>query len=393
MRTLSTTMLLFVLSHNTRTIHGFATPHLVQRNGISTRSTLSPYYPLFATDPSVDPEVKSLNPTPILWKYAKPIALGIALLSATTVFDGASAAMSGGRMGGSFSAPTRSAPMPRMSGGYRGGGGAYYGGGGAALMAPSPMYYAPAAPMLYGSPGVMTVSRGWSPFDFLVLGGFGFVFISSLLRGGTEGVMEEGVVTGSALGDGVSVARVSVAIEVPNRDDRGSLLSVLAQTARSANTETRRGVQQLTSQVALEVLRRKASIVAGSTSYQHFRDVRKAERTFNQWSVDERSKFEKENTNRFGGTDRSVKGERTSSNESRATMAVVTFVLSIQGDSTKVPKIRSTADLEAALSRVAADSKVDDCLLSAEILWTPEDRNEVLTRRDVVADYPGLIDV
>ena len=38
----------------------------------------------------------------------------------------------------------------------------------------------------------------------------------------------------------------------------------------------------------------------------------------------------------------------------------------------------------------ALDAKADECLRGAEILWTPEERDETLTMRDVLADYPGL---
>jgi uncharacterized membrane protein len=71
-------------------------------------------------------------------------------------------------------------------------------------------------------------------------------------------------------------------------------------------------------------------------------------------------------------------------------MAVVTLVLAIDGDSTKLPLINSLNDVEDALRRIASDSKVDECLQGAEILWTPDDRSETLTLRDVVADYPEL---
>ena len=73
------------------------------------------------------------------------------------------------------------------------------------------------------------------------------------------------------------------------------------------------------------------------------------------------------------------------------TQAVVTLVLAIDGDSTEIPtRINSVGDVEDALRKIASDSKVDDCLQSAEILWTPEDRTETLTLREVVADYPEL---
>lgn len=71
-------------------------------------------------------------------------------------------------------------------------------------------------------------------------------------------------------------------------------------------------------------------------------------------------------------------------------MAVVTLVLSIDGDSTKVPRITSLEDVEESLRKIASDSKMDDCLQSVEILWTPEERSETLTLKDVIADYPTL---
>ena len=52
--------------------------------------------------------------------------------------------------------------------------------------------------------------------------------------------------------------------------------------------------------------------------------------------------------------------------------------------------MNSWQDVWDGLRQIAADVRVDDCLLSAEVLWTPEDQSDVLTRRDVAADYPDL---
>lgn len=71
-------------------------------------------------------------------------------------------------------------------------------------------------------------------------------------------------------------------------------------------------------------------------------------------------------------------------------MAVVTLVLSIDGDSTKVPPVRSLSDVEEALRKISSDAKMDDCLQSVEVLWTPEERTETLSLKDVIADYPTL---
>ena len=76
-----------------------------------------------------------------------------------------------------------------------------------------------------------------------------------------------GSIDQSTLGPGVSVAEISVAIEVPDRDSPGSIL----------RTDSRVGLQDLTSQVAIELLRRKLSIVAASTRGYHYRDENKAQ--------------------------------------------------------------------------------------------------------------------
>ena len=90
-------------------------------------------------------------------------------------------------------------------------------------------------------------------------------------------------------------------------------------------------------------------------------------------------------------SDRSRKLPPTSQQLPQATLAVVTLVLCIEGDSTKIPSIiRSTSDLQNALSRISSDVVVDSCLQGAEILWTPQDRMETLSMQDVIADYPNL---
>ena len=75
----------------------------------------------------------------------------------------------------------------------------------------------------------------------------------------------------------------------------------------------------------------------------------------------------------------------------QATVGVVSIHVAIEGDSTRLPRIRIRPDLLEALSKLASDAQVGDCLLSAEILWAPEERRELLSMDDVYADYPDLI--
>jgi len=366
---------------------------------------------------------KSAAPTPVLVKAfqdlvgdngtAKPASMvAAAALTLALLFNNpldASAAMSGGRMGGSFSAPSQSRS-------YGGGGGRGYSRGYSSgyysrpsvTIAPTIVpfgggyspFYSPFAfprPFFFGGPGVITYARGPSFFDLLIVGGIGF-FILNAVRAASSGISltdnlaswsDETVA--SALGTGTSVAQITVALDVPNRDDRNSILSVLDRLADTAQTDSRVGIQNLSSQVALELLRRKSSIVSASTRYRHFKDRNQALRDYNSLSVKERAKFEQETVSRFGGVNYGQPvGGSGSSSSGQATVAVVTIMIAIDGDSTKLPQIGSINDVEEALRKIAADAKVDSCLQSAEILWTPEDRSETLSMRDVVADYPQL---
>lgn len=346
------------------------------------------------------------------------MATAAAFALAFMPLQNADAAMSSGRMGGSFRAPrqsmSRPAPMRSSSysrGGYSNrpgmmmapsigyGGGYGYGGGGYATP-----YFSPFAPAVYGGAGVMAVSRGPSVFDLLFLGGFLFAVSQIFLATDTlESASSSSVDTlgSSALGPGTSVVQLSVALEVSNRDDSNSILSVLNRLSLTAKTDTRVGIQNLASHVALEILRRRSTIVSATTETKHFNHREKALREFEIRSIKERSKFESEAVSKYGGVDygssssSSLVGSSSSSSSrlipgDQATMAVITLVLAIDGDSTKLNKINSITDVEQALRLIASDSKVSDCLQSAEILWTPEDRLETLSVRDVIADYPEL---
>ena len=341
-------------------------------------------------------------------------ALAMALVLSPLPSD---AAMSGGRMGGSYSRPAMSRSMPSPSRSY---GGGYSSGYSRSYSRPSiaitPVitpgigygyspFVSPFSPFpgYYGGGygGGAVIARGPSVFDLIFLGSLLVVGTNILQKASSPSLGTSfggfGTSTSSALGAGTSVVKVSVAMEVPNRDDPSSILSVLNRLSKTAKTDSRVGIQNLTSQVALELLRRRSSIVSASSSYQHYKDTSQAQRDYERMAIKERSKFEKETVSKFGGVDYSINPKSSSLPtlggavvDGKATMAVVTLVIAIDGDSTKFSTINSISDVEDALQRISSDSKVDDCLQSVEILWTPEDRTESLSLRDVVADYPEL---
>jgi len=280
-----------------------------------------------------------------------------------------------------------------------------YGGGYSPYMSP----FSPFAPRAYGGPSVISVSRGPSVFDFLFVGGFVLAVIQIFLKSSTtteetfggwtsSSSSSSSSIAQSALGSGSQVVQLSVALEVSDRDDRNSILSVLNRLSQTARTDSRVGIQNLSSQIALEILRKRSSIVSASSYTKNFSNRPKVLREFQDRSIKERSKFESETVSKYGGVDygssstsASIAALRDSSGSNdKATIAVITLILAIDGDSTKLNQIKSIADVEQALQKIATNSKVGDCLQSAEILWTPEDRSETLNKRDVIADYPEL---
>lgn len=328
-------------------------------------------------------------------------------------FSSAFAAPSGGRMGGSFggsssrqsssrsySSPSRSSYNRGYNQGYRSGS---YNSRPNVIVAPSRPNVI-VTPSLggwgYNSPyyspsGVAVIRRGPSVADVFIFGVFAFIMYSVLFRENDFDDSSSSALT-SALGPGVTVAQISVALNVPQKDSPSSILTYLSRLSRTAQTDSRVGVSDLVSQVAMELLRQRRSVFAASSKYTHYRNGDKAQRDYSALAIKERSKFERESISNYGGVDYgndNAKNKSLSGYDSfspQATAAVVTIILSIDGDSTKLPKITSMGDLEKALTAIASDVKVDDCLRSAEVLWTPEDSDDTLSQTDVIVDYPEL---
>jgi len=340
------------------------------------------------------------------------MTLAIFLLPLFLSANDAWAVQSGGRMGGSFGGSSSrsssysrsySAPSSGYSRGYsRGYSSGYYSRPNVIVTPGISPFYSPFSNPFYSpyySPGGVVVSRGPGFGSFLIFAVFALVAFSALGNISSSIGDSIGSAVGSnvqsVLGSGVSAVEISVALNVPDRDSPNSILTSMKRLSRTARTDSRVGLQNLTSQVALELLRRKEDIIAASTSGHNFKDDSKAQREFNNMSIRERSKFQRETVSNYGGVDYSATGEMKRANEysPKATVAVVTMVLLIDGDSTSKTlskRVNSVRDVEEALRRVAADSKADKCLRGAEILWTPEERDETLTMRDVLADYSSL---
>ena len=153
----------------------------------------------------------------------------------------------------------------------------------------------------------------------------------------------------------------------------------------------------LTSDVCLTLLRQKANWQAAAFDAALFRGTpRDAEGSFNRRVVTERAKFEKEEAAPMIGA-------------AAPTLAVVTLVAGVKGngrgalerfargkarvDEASVAELLETLAAEAAAAAYGSGEEADRGMVGVEILWTPSTPDEVLSREEVVLDYPDLIDL
>jgi uncharacterized membrane protein len=282
--------------------------------------------------------------------------------------DALAASRGGGRMGGgSFrSAPSRSYSAPRASGGYgQGYGGGYYGGGGGSFFL---------LPLLLGG-------GGGGLFTLLILGSIAtFLFQSFRQTKGGEGI--------SLANPQVSVTKLQVGLLA---DARG-LQSDLDRIALKANTNTNAGLTQILQETTLSLLRHPEYwVYAGSQS--KLAKMESAEIEFNRLSLTERSKVSGETLSNTSGQ---LKQKESSAiavstpgdlDVQQNEYIVVTLIVGSQGK-LDLPQITSAEDVRRALSQLGAVSS--DRLLALEVMWTPQANGDVLTRDDMITDYPSL---
>jgi uncharacterized membrane protein len=321
---------------------------------------------------------RSLKP---LLKVVLVATLVMSLFFGSTHDAFAAPGRGGGRMGGgSFrSAPSRSYSAPRgrsyggsYGGGYGGGYNRGYGGGGGFFFMPSPW-------MFIGG-------GGGGLFGLLVLIAVGGYLFQTFRQATESG---DGLMGGSAVNPKVSVAKLQVGLLADARSLRDELNAI----ALKSNTSSNAGLSRMLQETTLSLLRHPEYwVYSGAQERQS--QLLAAESEFNRLVLAERSKVS-------GETLSNVSGELKQKDTSALAVAapselaerdpgayiVVTLVVGCQGK-LALPKIESEADVKNALRILG--SVPSDRLMAAEVLWTPQANGDVLTRDEMMSDYPHL---
>ncbi len=317
-----------------------------------------------------------------LISYLKPLlkpfillvlVLGLALGQANDAF---AASRGGGRIGGgSFRSPSpsRGYSSPRSYSPPMGGGG-YYPGGGFGFPFIAPTFF---------------IGGGGSLVTILVFFAIASFLVQTFRRSQVEGSDYDAVANPT-----VSVARLQVGLLASARE----LQADLDKLAASANTGSTAGLAQVLQETTLALLRHPEYWTHANSTVQQSR-LASAEAEFNRLTLSERSKFSREtlsNVNNqlqqapldaiLAGND---EGGSLATQELKdpGEFIVVTLVVGAQGK-LQLPEVNSTEDLRQALGTLGGVA--GDRLLALEVLWTPQAEEDVLTRDDLLVEYPSL---
>jgi uncharacterized membrane protein len=159
----------------------------------------------------------------------------------------------------------------------------------------------------------------------------------------------------------------------------------LRRVARTADTQSVRGLADLLDNSAVLLLREKAGWRFGM--YEVWTgSLQKAEGRFDAWMTETRSEFV-ETYRHFEGKEVVHDGYRPRA-EPDGRYLVVTLLLAVSGMLPHVPSPLREAGAIQALMVLASSTPVNT--LAAYVAWTPEASGEALTEQDLLLGWPQL---
>jgi uncharacterized membrane protein len=295
------------------------------------------------------------------------------------------AALAAPRSGGSFSGRGgfRSSPSS-YSRGYSSGRRSYGGGGSNFIFLPS---------FGWGWGGYGGGGFGLGSLLMLAVVGFGIVTVVRGLRraragGGSGGAMsffgghdDDDEV--DVIPDRAYIYKVQLGLGRSARD----IQERLARFAAEGDTSSESGLAHLLQQTSLELMRHKDSIRYGALEASGPMSLTNGETKMNAAALAERSRFQIE---RVRGADGNVRRSDAAAAESNDALEylVVTLVVAARKPVVQVKEVADPAQLQALLGELGGVPA--SALLGMEVIWTPADPNDSLSKDDLVTTYPEL---
>lgn len=203
----------------------------------------------------------------------------------------------------------------------------------------------------------------------------------------------------AVLDKGVSVVKLQICLD--SSWDYGNIQDALSGIASTnSSPKSRPEMSDLLFDASIALLCHSADWEAVAYEGKKFGAKSEADPFYQKLAVVERTKFEveangKENILSSIIRSRNAGFLRSDAGRSVRTKAVVSILCAISGKSSTVTNgvVRSVADTRNALKKLASYALVDEGenVMAVEVLWTPSEKNTVVTERDMIEDYPELI--
>ncbi|KAK9814971.1 hypothetical protein WJX73_003631 [Symbiochloris irregularis] len=305
------------------------------------------------------------------------VVLSVAALCANP----ASAARSGGRVGGSSFGSARASSS---FGGSRSSG---FGGGSSSFGGLS-RSHTPSLRASGASASFMPVFLGGgygaggggigSVLVWVVVAAVAFGAFQSFMdsKGGDRGLLEAGA-------DRVSVVKLQVGLLGTAR----GMQRDLDRIASRADTSGPSGLHYVLQETVLGLARNPDQCIYGAATVSNERSLDGGEDAFNRLSMEERGKVKEETLVNYGGRSRSGSYSNQRSSNGVQELIVVTILVAVRGG-LKMPRVTSGEELKTALNRLGAIRS--EQTLAVEVLWTPQDDTDYYTKDEMMSDFPAL---
>eukprot|EP00981_Chlorochromonas_danica_P014112 scaffold7402_cov160-Ochromonas_danica.AAC.2 len=257
--------------------------------------------------------------------------------------------------------------------------------------------FSPIMPMPFFMPSPFSFGFGFGfgggPISFL-FNMITFAAVASVLWNvfaRTGGSSFSGDVDSGSLGNGATVIKLQVALDedwAANNNIMNTLATIAARQGTGLNQ--RAELSSLLSEASLALLRRQNDWRAATIAGERFKGsaAAQAEPYFQKTAITERTKFERESLPSIQREDGMAYGPRP-------TQAVVSLIVAVRGQSEALRRCSSVTDLRSALQSLASEALTDEGenVMAVELLWTPSERGDVLSKKQLILDYPELLEL
>ncbi|PWA52479.1 hypothetical protein CTI12_AA454430 [Artemisia annua] len=160
-----------------------------------------------------------------------------------------------------------------------------------------------------------------------------------------------------------------------------SLQTDLNEIAKSANTSTSEGFRYILKETILSLLRHPDYCISSYSSVDMMSSDKECEKQFNQLSIIERGKFDKETLVNFNNVKKQCATSHRSNADSNE-FIVVTIIVAARGEH-ELPHIKNGAELKKTLEKLASIPSTN--IMATEVLCAPQQENDTYTFRTRIA--------